>query len=153
MSDGWISITVENLEDAKVAALVTALREAALGDDQSDPTDRIIQGVVDDVRRRIASCASNQLDEDETTIPKSLRDLTVDLVIYRMKARLPGQELTEDEVRQKAEHIRTLERIAEGREVVDQPDTAIAPPVQATAGTPSISTCRAEERRQRRSGL
>lgn len=149
----WISITVGNLEDAKVAALVTALREAALGDAQTDPTERIIQGVVNDVRRRVASCRSNQLDEDTTTIPESLRDLTVDLIIARMKGRLPGQKLTDDEVRNIERHDRTLERIAGCLEVVDQPDTAIDPEVQATSGTPSIDNCRMADRRARRAGL
>lgn len=148
----WISITVENLEDAKVAALVTALRSAALGEDQTDPTQRITQGVINDIRRRIASCPSNQLDEDTTTIPESLRDLAVDLILARMKARL-NRSLSDEERWQIERHDRTLERIASCREAIDAPDTAIPPPVQATSGTPSISNRRAEERRARRSGL
>lgn len=148
----WISITVADLEDAKVAALVTALRERALGAGQTDPTPRVVQGVVDEIRRKIGSWAKNKVDADETTIPAGLRDMAVDLVLERMKGRLEIA-LEDDERRRVDRHVRNLDRIASGQDAVEQPDEAIEAPVQSTAGTPSVTGGRNQLRRDRRSGL
>lgn len=147
----WVAITVADLEDAKVAKLVTALRTKALQLSQTDPSPRITQSVVDDIRRKIASCASNRLDADETTIPRGLKDLAVDLILARLKGRLEI-ELTADEVRTVERRERDLDRIASCTDAVDQPDDAITPEVEARGGTPSVTTCRREER-LRRDGL
>lgn len=148
----WISISVEDLEDAKVAALVTALRTKALGDSQDDPSERIIQDIVTDLRRKIASCRNNQVDSDESTIPASLKPLACDLIVYRLKNRLEI-ELTEDERAIRRSHERTLDRIASCEDVIEQPDTSAVPAVQSTAGTPSIDNTAAACRREKRSGL
>jgi len=150
----WIPITLADLEDSKVAKLVTALRTKALQTvpAQTDPSPRITQSVVTDIRRKIASCASNRVDSDETTIPASLLPLATDLIIFRLKNRLEI-ELTQDERDTRREHTETLNRIASCADVVDQPDDPISPEVESTSGTPSISNERATARRARRSGL
>lgn len=148
----WISITVEDLEDAKVAAMVDALRTAALQSGQTDPAPRRIQTVVDNIRRKIASCPQNQLDADTTTIPASLLDMAVDLILADLKGRLEI-ELTQDERDALARHTRDLDRIASCQDSVEQPDDAIDAEVQSTAGTPSVTTDRHLDRRARRSGL
>lgn len=151
MPDRWISITVSDLEDAKIAKLVTALGTKALGDGQTDPSPRIIQAIVTDIRRKISSCRTNRVDADETRIPASLLTLATDLIIFRLKNRLES-ELTTDEARNLEIHTQTLNRIAACTDVVEQPDDAVEPVVEATAGTPSISNRSNRERRARRSG-
>lgn len=150
----WIPITLADLEDAKVAKLVTALRTKALATvpAQTDPSPRITQSVITDIRRKIASCASNRVDADETTIPASLLPLATDLIIFRLKNRLEI-ELTQDERDNRSAHEATLNRIAACTDVIDQPDTPATPLVEAVSGAPSMSTDRAEARRARRSGL
>jgi len=133
----WISITVTDLNDAKVAALVDALRTAALAEGQTDPTRRITQEVVDYIRRKIASCAKNLLDADTAAIPAGLKAMCVDLVLARMKGRLEI-ELTQDERDRITRHESDLNRIAACTDVVEQPDNAIAAPVQAISSTPSM---------------
>lgn len=145
----WIQITVEDLEDSKVAALLTALRTAALADGQSDPTPRLTQAVVDRIRRKIASCQNNQLDSDPTTIPKGLKTMAVDLIIAELKGRLE-EELTSAEKTAIERHATDLNRIAECKDVVEQPDDAVEAEVQATGGSPSITECRREDRHTRR---
>jgi hypothetical protein len=150
----WIPITVADLKDAKLAALVRALQTAALESDppQTDPTPRLTQAVVDRIRRKIASCSKNQLDADTTTIPIGLKTMAVDLIYAEMKGRLE-MELTTDERDAISRHEADLKAIAKGDEVVEQPDSAIDAPVQATAGSPTISECRREKLRSQRNGL
>ncbi len=133
----WIAITNATLYEARVAALIDACDSAALADGQANRSPGIIQGVVDHVRRKVASCQSNHLDADLTTIPKGLRDVTVDLIIARLKGALE-QELTQDERENVARRERDLNRVADGSDVVDQPDTPIAAPMEATAPVPAI---------------
>jgi hypothetical protein len=147
----WIPITVADLQDAKLAALVTALQEKALGDGQTDPTPRLTQAVVDRIRRKIASNLKNQLDADPTTIPKGLKTMAVDLIYAEMKGRIE-EPLTQDENRAIDRHEADLKAIAKGDEVIEQPDDAIDAPVQATSGSPTISEGR-REARNRRNGL
>lgn len=150
----WLPITLADLEDAKLAKLVTALREKALKatPPQSDPTPRVTQKVVDRIRRKIASCANNQLDADATTIPAGLLGMGVDFILAELKGRLE-LALTDDERKRLDRHETDLNRIAECKEVVEQPDDAIDAPVQATSGTPSITEGRREANRAARTGL
>lgn len=134
----WISITIDTLYEAKVAALIDACDSAALADGQENRSAGIIQGVVDEIRRKVASCPSNRVDGDLTTIPKGCRDMAVDMVIARLKIAIE-EELTEDERKQLERHARNLDRIAEGKDVVDQPDTPIEPAVEKPQIVPSMA--------------
>ena len=133
----WIAITKATLYDSKAAALIDACDTAALGTGQTDRTSGIIQGVVDDLRRKVASCRRNLLDADATTIPQGLRNLAVDVVIGRLKVALE-LDLSEDERRTLAQHERDLNRVANGDDVVDQPDDPIVSPMEPTVPPPSF---------------
>jgi glutamate racemase len=126
----WIAITNDTLKEAKVAALVDACNTAALGDGQENRAAGLIQGVVNEIRNAVATCKTNQVDEDTTKIPASQRDLAVDLILARLKNTLEIP-LTEDERQTIAERRRQLRDIAKCELVVDQPDTPIEPEVQA----------------------
>jgi hypothetical protein len=128
----WIAITIDTLKEAKVAALIEACDSAALGDGQPNRSAGLIQGVVNEIRNAVATCRTNQVDEDLTTIPESLRDLAVDLINARLKGAIEN-ELMQDERDNVAERRRQLRDIAACKLVVDQPDTAIDPPVQGNA--------------------
>lgn len=130
----WIAITVDTLNEAKIAALIDACSTAALADGQADRAAGLIQGVVNEIRNAVATCRSNQVDEDATTIPESQRDLAVDLIIARLKNAIE-QPLTEDERANVTERRRQLRDIAECKLVVDQPDDAVDPEVQGGATT------------------
>lgn len=145
----WTPITQADLEDAKLAKLVTALRTKALAVGQTDPTARITQSVLDDIQRKIASHPQNRTDADETLIPRGLKPMACDLILARLKGRLEIP-LTEDERRTCERHERNLDRIAGGLDTVEQPDDAVAPAVESRAGKPSV---KAPARRLQRSGL
>lgn len=130
----WIDITIDTLYEAKVAALIDACDSSALGDDQAvGRAEGIIQGVVNEIRNAVATCATNQVDSNTTTIPESQRDLAVDLIIARLKQAIE-LPLTEDERSNLDERRRQLRDIAACKLVVDQPAIAVDPDVQ---GNPS----------------
>lgn len=129
----WIAITIDTLKEAKVAALIEACDDAALGDGQPNRAAGLIQGVVNEIRNAVATCRTNKVDADLTTIPQSQRDLAVDLIIARLKTAIE-QPLSEDERENVRERRRQLRDIAACDLVVDQPDDAIEPPVQGKTG-------------------
>lgn len=131
----WITITVGDLKDRKVAALVEALQSAALGSGQSDPTPNIIASVTARIRAEIKGCARNQLDRDTTTVPADLTDLAVRMVLRVMKDRLEIP-LTEDERNQMKSDERYLERIAACDVPVATPDDAVDGDVQSGSVSP-----------------
>ncbi len=129
----WIAITIDTLYEAKVAALIDACDSAALADGQVNRSAGIIQGVVDEIRRKVGSCPNNRVDADLTTVPKGCRDMAVDMIIARLKIAIE-QELAADERTQLERHDRNLNRIAECKDVVDQPDTPVTPDVERGPG-------------------
>ena len=140
----WISITIDDLNNAKIASLVDALRTAALASGQPERSADIIQRVVDRVRRKIASNHANRLDADETTIPRGLKDDTILLIIGKLKNALE-EDQTQVEIDEIARIDRDLNRIADGKDTVEQPDDAIEPPVEAGSPSPSVTECRREK--------
>lgn len=135
----WTSITLADLHDSKVAALVEALDTAALGDAQTGRAASLIQTVVDEIRRKIASCPRNTLDADTTTIPKGLKQMAVELILAALKNALEIA-LTDDERTSVATHRANLNRIAECKDTIEQPDTAAEPTAQAGGGVTLVSS-------------
>ncbi|MBX3736736.1 MAG: hypothetical protein KF715_08610 [Candidatus Didemnitutus sp.] len=135
----WIIITTDDLNDARVADLVTALREEALGVGQTDPAPRIIQTVVDEVRRCIAFCPNTPLDADAAKVPAGLKDMVVQKIVRTMKKRLL-MALTDDESSDESLYQKRLEKLTVCEWPVDKPDTPIAiAPVVNPASTPAIT--------------
>lgn len=125
----WIPITVTTLYEAKIAALVDACSTAAKKAGQDDRAAGLIQGVVDEVRNAVATCGSNRVDADETTIPKSLRRMAVVMILAQLKGALE-EPLTEDE-RNELRAVETrLRAVAKCEWKVEQPDTPTVPEIQ-----------------------
>lgn len=139
----WITITVTDLNDARVAELIAALRQEELGAGQTDPMARRIQTVVDEVRRCISFCSSTPLDADTTTIPPGLKDLAVEKIVRGLKGRLLIP-LTDDEKDAEKLYQRRLEMLTRCEWPVDRPDTQITEePVQSKSGAELASgNCR-----------
>jgi len=134
----WIAITIDTLYEAKIAALIDACDSAALGSGQSNRSAGIIQGVVNEIRNAVATCTQNQVDSDTTKIPASLRDLSVDLIIARLKSAIELAQ-TEDERANLTERHRQLRDIAACKLVVDQPDNPVEPEVQGGGAVTLVS--------------
>jgi hypothetical protein len=134
----WTTITIETLYEAKIAALVDACNEAALGTSQPSRVPGIIQGVVSEIRNAVATCNHNQVDADPTTVPASQRDLAVDLITARLKNAIE-QPLTDAERSNLVERRRQLRDIAACKLVVDQPDSPATPAVQGGGAAQLLS--------------
>jgi hypothetical protein len=148
----WIAITIDTLNEAKVAALVEACSEQALAVGQPSRAPGLIQGVVNEIRRKVASCPANRVDADETKIPAGLRDLAVDLILARLKGALEI-ELNEDEREALRRHERNLNRVAECKDTVDQPDAPVTPEVEAGGGFESVGRRERNFTREKMDGL
>lgn len=135
----WTTVTTSDLNDTKVAALVSALRTAALAQGQSDPSTNIIADVVTTIRNNIKSCAANELDITTTKIPPSLKRLACRMIVREMQSRL-RIALNDDERNERSADERTLERIARCELKVDETDTPeTTATVQAGSNTPRIN--------------
>lgn len=135
----WVAITLSDLNDAKVAKLVDACKTKALGAGQTDPMTRIIADAVLEIRAEIASCQSNQLDADETKVPRDLKALATRMVVRLMQSRLQ-LGLTDDEQRERDNDSDTLKRIAKCERRVEAPDTPQVPSeVQRVTGVEQVS--------------
>lgn len=148
----WVSITIDTLYEASVAALIDACDSAALAEGQANRAAGLIQGVVDDVRLKVASCASNRVDEDVTTVPKGLRDLTVDLITARLKKAVQI-DLTADERDGVTRHERRLNRVADCKERIDTADTPVAAEVDRQGTIETVVSTTRQTSREKLSGL
>lgn len=147
----WTHITPADLDDAKVAALVTALRTAALAEGQDDRSTAIIKNVVTRIRAEIAGCRTNALDADLEKIPGDLKSLALRLILVDLKNALE-EELTEDERRAWSKDTRYLERIAECKVPVAAPDDPLKDPGLQSA-TGAQTTPLKETKRENLNGL
>jgi len=143
MPKPWIILTVEQLDTAKAAALVIALRTAALGDGQSDPLPEIITAVTDRIRMEIAAGGKTRLSADPAKLPPSLKSLALRFVLREGQGRLNAMgamPLADDEKEEWRQDVRLLERIARGEITVEEPDDPEqTPSVQAGASTPMLA--------------
>lgn len=150
--NNWTPITIADLEDHKVAALVNALRNAARAQNQADPVPAIIQSVVDRIRAEVAGCDRNRLDADTAKIPKSLKVLACQMILAAAKNRLEIA-LTDDERTQQRSNERYLERIASCDVPVDMPDNPIAAAVQQGGRIRVVTSTPRRATRERMRGL
>jgi hypothetical protein len=148
----WRAITAADLNAAKLAPLVSALRTAALAEEQADPITAITATVVARIRSKIAACSANQVDSDSSKIPESLVALACRMILREAKDRLE-MEMTETE--KQAWHVdeRDLRDIALCNLPVEQPETATPPPVMATQPKPSIKARPKQFGRQQQDGI
>lgn len=148
----WTSIDTDALNNAKIAALIEACDTAALADGQTGRAAGIIQGVINRVRRKIASCANNRVDSDTTTVPEGLRDDVIKLIIADLKNAIE-EPLTTDEKDEIERINRDLNRIAECRDTVDQPDTPVEPEVERASTIETITSTTRVATRDKLAGL
>ena len=118
----WITITKADLYDTKVAALVDQVDAISLGAGQTERTTDIIAAVTAEIRRKCAHM--NALDADLTKIPGGLKTLALDLIACRIKSALE-MELNQDERNLLLARERDLNRIADGKDLVDLPDNPV----------------------------
>lgn len=135
----WIPITASDLNDARAAKLVEALRTKALAAGQTDPVPRAVETVVAEVRAAIGFSGRYILDATAANIPGSLKDLAVQRVIRVAKQRLL-MAFAEVEAKDEELYQRRLEQLTAGKWPVETADSPLTPaPVQSASTTPRIT--------------
>ena len=119
----WITLTKADLYDTKVAALVDQVDAISLGAGQTERTTDLIAAVTAEIRRKCAHTTA--LDADLTKSPGGLKTLALDLIACRIKSALE-MELNQDERNLLLARERDLNRIADGKDLVDLPDNPVA---------------------------
>ena len=119
----WITITQAHVENYVVAALVSAINEAALGDSQTDRFTTVQADVTAEIRMAVASDSSNVLDTDTTKIPQSLRSAGAWLIAGYMAQGL-GIPLNDQQANELANARERILAVSRGDLTVEQPDTA-----------------------------
>lgn len=133
----WITPSADDLNEARAADLVTALREEALGVGQPDPMPGIITKVVNEVRACIGFCSSTPVDATTTTVPENLKDLVVQKIIRVMKGRLL-QPLNDDEKTEEATYQQRLVQLTQCKWPVDVTNNPIATPEVQRGGSSQV---------------
>jgi hypothetical protein len=116
----WTSITANDLKSAVRGEVVDAAATLATGG--NDPVAECIADAISKVRASIS--VGNQLDQDATKVPNSLRGLTARIAAFALKKRIP-MVLTEDERTTEKADQSYLNRIVDSKirfELPDNPD-------------------------------
>lgn len=130
----WIAITTDDVKTRLAGAELTAYQTAALATAQTDPLPEIITAVVNEVRGRVAACAANQLDVDQTTIPDELLHHALAIIRYRLITRLPIA-VKEERRKEYDDALAVLRDVAACNFAIEQPATASSEEI----GAPSPS--------------
>ena len=131
----WITITIADLYNSQAATLIDAANTVSLGNGQASRVPGIIADVTLEIRRKVARC--NQLDANPAAIPGGLKPLAVDIIYCRLKIALQ-MDLTQAERDSLARRERELDRVADGRDLVDPPDNPIAANMTQGVAAPSF---------------
>lgn len=135
----WVTVTQAHVENYVVAALLSAIDEAALGDSQTDRFTTVQSDVTGEVRMAVASNSENVLDSDSTKIPQSLRSAASWLIAGYMAQGL-GIDLTDQQANELANARQKLESVARGDLTVEQPDTVDPTPDSQSGSGVSMIT-------------
>ncbi len=99
------------------SAIVTAAQTAGTGD-----VDPVAESIADAISRVRAACsAGNQMNQDPTTVPNSLKGVTIRLALFALMERI-GYPLSEDQRDTRREDNSYLVRISEDKLKFELPD-------------------------------
>lgn len=98
----WRAITEDDLKTQISGDELSAVRDAALADEQEDPVQPTIDQVTKEVRGFVAACSRNVLDADAAKVPDELIGYAVAIVVPRLMGRLAGLAIDKEEVRKTA---------------------------------------------------
>ncbi len=119
----WIAITESYVQGRLSGPELTAVKTAALAQGQSNPVTDAIVRVVDEMRGYIA--AGGVTLGAGNTIPEKLLDAALAMIRYRICTRIPAAGLlTEARKNEYDGALRLLERVADGKFLVEEPTTA-----------------------------
>lgn len=144
----WITITEDDVVTKLSGPENSALKTAALKSAQTNPLTEVIEQIVLEVRGHVAACERNTLGAG-ATIPDELLGAAINRIRFELATRLPVSSLlNEDRKEANRQAIALLQRVAECKFLVVQPEEA----AEDQAGGPAVEvvdeTCRRFKRNQ-----
>jgi hypothetical protein len=113
----WTSITIDTLKAAGHSAIIDAAQTAGIGG-----VDPVAESISDAVSRVRAACSTgNQLDSDTTTVPNSVKALTVRFALFALMERI-NYPLSEDQRDTRRNDNNSLVRISADKLRFELPD-------------------------------
>lgn len=96
-----------------------------VGSDGISPLDGIIAATTTEIRAAVAQYSGNRLDALTDTIPASLLNCALSLIIYRLASRALSQEIVVQDARyqQYSRALETLDKVRTGAVKVEDPYT------------------------------
>lgn len=131
MAKDWVEVTEAAMNNTRAAALVEALRTAALAEEQADPVDELIGDIVNEVRSAIAMGYGISDAASATSVPASLLRMVSRMVIWEAKGRLELDRAFDEPDHR--EDLRRMDRLRSGKEPLVQPDEVESAPVASAA--------------------
>jgi len=148
----WTLITAENLLGKFTGGEDDAARSAALAIGQADPVPGIIEDVVREVRSAVATCAKNKLGP-AGMIPDELRGAALNRIRFECATRVPGGALLDEDRRTANQNaIRMIERAADCKMTIEQPDE-VSPEIIAGPAAKLVTSTRRVASRSKLKGL
>ena len=134
----WKAITEADILTKMSSSELEAFRIAAVSDDQDDPITGAIGNVTGLVRGYVAS-AGVTMGTDAATVPERLIPAAVDILVVDIPARAAGIQIDADDARakSKAQAIKLLERVADGKFSIEDPETGTE---QSTGGATVVNS-------------
>lgn len=123
----WTAISEDDLKAAGHVLIISQARAQAGEDPVTDPIEEAVANVVAEVRNAVR--AGNRVDTDETKIPRSLKRLAMQIIIYALMEYI-GLALTDDQKKEADRAQAQLRKLFERKvqvEPADDPDTAGGP--------------------------
>ena len=143
----WTSISIDTLKAAGHGVIVEAAQTAGIG--SVDPVGEAIGDAVSRVR---AACSTgNQLDADATTVPNSLKGLTIRIALFALMERIQFP-LNEDQRETRRNDNTYLLRINDDKLRFELPDTA-AGDAEMQTGTGIDTVTKTEREHYTRRGM
>jgi hypothetical protein len=147
----WITITADDVATKLAGAELTAAREAALGEGQTDPLPDVIEEVVQEVRGYVAAAFTLSAG---LTIPQKLRGAALVLIRDRLLSRFPTSAFsTEDRRSQVQAAYQLLRDVAAGRFKIDAADEAVDSEVASSSAVELTGRSRPNFTRDSLNGL
>ncbi len=143
----WTTITIDSLKAAGHGVIVDAAQTAGAGG-----VDPVAESIADAVSRVRAACSTgNQLDADATTVPNSLKALTIRIALFALMERI-SYPLGEDQRDTRRNDNSYLLRINDDHLKFETPDNP-AGDAEMQRGTDMDMVTRTNRRHYTRRGL
>lgn len=123
----WIKITKEHVVQ-RATTIETGVVDA-VGTNGTSPLEGIIASTTEEVRAAVKQYGANRLDALPDTIPASLLNCALSLIVFRLASRALSQEILVQDARyqQYARALETLDKVRAGEVKVEDPFTGEMP--------------------------